>query len=138
MSHEDLIRASYRAWGEADLEGLLETLDPDIVFRTSGTFPDFAPVYRGHDGMREFWEDFRAPWEWVEIQVERIVKGDDCAALVIRFRSRGRGSGVMTDLHQGHAVRFKNDRVVGISAHASLEQALEAAGLSEQDAHTDS
>ena len=131
MSQDDLIRATYKAWSEADLEGLLETLDPEVVFRTSGTFPDVAAVYRAHDGMREFWEDFRAPWEWVEIQVERIVQGDDCAAIGVRFRSRGRGSGVMTDLRQGHALRFKNDRIVEVSANASFEQALEAVGLSE-------
>jgi ketosteroid isomerase-like protein len=131
MSQEDLIRSSYKAWSEADLEGLLETLDPEVIFRTSGTFPDFAPVYRGHDGMREFWEAFREPWEWVEIQVERIVKGGDRAAISVQFRSRGRGSGVMTDLHQGHAVRFKNDRIVEISTSASFDQALEAVGLSE-------
>jgi ketosteroid isomerase-like protein len=139
MAYEDLIRAVYRAWRGDDVEALLETLDPEIEFLTSGSFPDLEPVYRGHDGMRDFWEAMHAPWEWFRLDVERIVEGDDCAAVVIRFSARGRGSGVMMtgDLVQGQALWFRNGRVVKASSHASFEQALEAVGLAEE-AHADS
>lgn len=132
MSQENLIRAAYKAWSEDDLEALLDTLDPEVEFLTSGSFPDFDPVYRGHDGMRNFWDAMRAPWESFRLDVERIVEGDDCAAVVVRFRARGRGSGVMTeDLEQGQALWFRNGRMVKVSAHTSFEQALEEVGLEE-------
>jgi len=133
MSREnvEVIRATYDAWGDRDLLGLLETLDPEIEFLTSGYFPDFAPVYRGHDGMRTFWDEMRAAWEWFRIDVERIVEGENCAAVAVRFRAQGQGSSVITDLAQGHAARLRDGRVVRLSAHSSFEEALEAVGLRE-------
>ena len=138
MSQENVIRAMYEAWCKNDLASLLETLDPQVELLTSGAFPDLEPTYRGHDGMRSFWDAMRAPWEWFQLHPERIVEEKDRAAVVVRFRARGQGSGVMTDLRQGHAAWFKNGRIVKASTHTSFEQALEAVGLSEQDAHADS
>jgi ketosteroid isomerase-like protein len=133
MSQEnvEVIRAAYAAWTASDLDAMLETADPEIEFRTSGAFPDLEPIYRGHEGLRSFWEAMLVPWESFRIDVERIVEGDDCAAVAIRFRARGKGSGVPTDLRQGHAMHFKNGRVLKLSAHRTFESALEAAGLSE-------
>jgi hypothetical protein len=71
------------------------------------------------------------PWDSFRIDVEGIVEGDDCAAVAIRFRARGKGSGVLTDLRQGHAARFKDGRIAKLRAHASFEEALEAAGLTQ-------
>jgi ketosteroid isomerase-like protein len=134
MSEEnvEVIRAIYAAWDARDLDALLELTDPDIEFRTSGYFPDFEPIYRGHQGLRSFWKTMLVPWdESFRIDVEHIVEWDDCAAVAIRFRARGKGSGVLTDLRQGHAMHFENGRAVKLSAHTSFEEALEAAGLSE-------
>jgi ketosteroid isomerase-like protein len=130
MSQEnaEIVRATYKAWTDGDFDALLDTLDPGFEFRTSGVFPDFAPLYLGHDGIRSFWDEMRVPWEWFHLDAERIVEGEDCAAAVIHFRARGRGSGVVTD---GHAVWFRDGRMVKASAHRSFEDALEAVGLRE-------
>jgi len=133
MSEENVkvIRAGYAAWAKRDLDTWLETLHPEVEFQTSGLFPDLAPIYRGHRGMRSFWETMLAPWESFRLEVGRIVEGDECAAVALRFRARGKGSGVLTDLRQGHALRFADGRIVKVSAHPSFEDALEAAGLRE-------
>ena len=133
MSQEnvEVVRANYRAWTDGDVDAMLATLDPEFEFRPSGVFPDFAPIYRGHDGMRTFWDEMRVPWEWFHLDPERIVEGEDCAAAALHFRARGKGSGVITDLQQGHALWFRHGRIVKASAHASFEEALEAAGLRE-------
>ena len=133
MSQEnaEVIRAGYAAWATRDLDALLETLDPEVEFHTSGLFPDLAPIYRGHRGMRSLWEAMFAPWESLRIEVERIVEGDDCAAIALRFHGQGKGSGARTDLPHGHALRFEDRRVVKVTAHATFEDALEAAGLPE-------
>ena len=125
----EIIRAGYGAWAERDLEAWLGTLHPDVEFLTSGAFPDLAPAYRGLDGMRSFWEAMLVPWEELELEVERVVEEGDRAAVDIHFQARGRGSGVVADLRQGHALRFKDGRVTHVSAHATFKEALDAAGL---------
>src|SRR5215208_8349144 len=124
MSQEnvEVIRAGYAAWAKRDLNAWLETLHPEVEFQTSGLFPDLAPIYRGHRGMRSFWESMLAPWESFRLDVERIVEDDECAAVAIRFRAQGRGSGVHTDLRQGHALRFEVARIVKVRLTPPLER----------------
>ena len=127
----ELVRAAYRVWDDGDLDARLAMCDPEVELLTSGSFPDLAPVYRGHAGMRTFWDSLRAPWESFRLRPERIVVGEGCAVVAVRFRVRGMGSGVTTDLEQGHALRFNDRRVTRVSTHRSFEEALEAAGMSE-------
>jgi ketosteroid isomerase-like protein len=133
MSEEnvEVIHKTYAAWREGDLGALLEGCDPEVELRTSAAFPDLAPVYRGHRGLREFWELMRAPWDLFHLDVKDIVEGEDCAAMVVAFRARGNDSGVITEMEQGHAIRFRDGRAVMVSTHTSFEQALEAVGLRE-------
>jgi ketosteroid isomerase-like protein len=129
--NEEVVRSCYRAWSEGDLDALLALCDVGVELRTSGAFPDMAPVYRGHDGMRAFWHSMRLPWASFRLDVERIVDGEDCAAVAVCFRARGKGSGVATELRQGHAVRLHDGQIFRVSTHMAFDEALEAVGLSE-------
>jgi ketosteroid isomerase-like protein len=133
MSQEnvEIVRSVYSAWCDGDLDALLAVSDPDVELLTSGAFPDLAPVYRGHDGIRTFWQSMRVPWESFQLDPERIVEGEDCAAVAVRVRAQGKDSGVATELRQGHALRLKDGRVFKVSTHLSFDEALEAVGLSE-------
>ena len=133
MSQEkmEIVRVGYSAWSDGDLDALLAVCDAGVELRTSGAFPDLAPVYRGHDGMRTFWQSIRLPWELFHLDPERIVEGEDCAAVAVHFRAQGKGSGVATELRQGHAVRLKDGRLFKVSTHMSFDEALKAVGLSE-------
>jgi ketosteroid isomerase-like protein len=130
-SVEHLVRAGYGALSDGDLDSFLEGLDPGIELVTSGAFPDFEPVYRGHEGILRFWAAITEPWESFQLETERIVVGEDRAAVVVHFRVKGAGSGVMTELKQGHALWLRQGRTFKVSTHPTFEQALEAAGLSE-------
>ena len=133
MSQENVetVRSYYSAWSDNDLDALLAVCEAEVELLTSGAFPDLAPVYCGHDGMRTFWQSMRVPWESFCLDPERIVEGEDCAAVAVHFRTQGRGSGVATEYRQGHALRLREGRVFKVSFHLSFDEALEAVGLSE-------
>ncbi len=48
--------------------------------------------YEGHDGVRDFWRDFMAPWEslWIEFTEVREL-GENAIVVRVLFRGRGRG-----------------------------------------------
>jgi ketosteroid isomerase-like protein len=133
MSPEDLdaVRSVYSAWTAGDLEALLRVCDPGLELVTSGAFPDLSPVYRGHDGIRAFWQSMRVPWESFHLEPERIVEGEGCAVVAVRFRAQGKDSGAATELRQGHALWVKEGLLFKGSTHMSFDEALEAAGLAE-------
>jgi ketosteroid isomerase-like protein len=54
-----------------------------------------------------------------------------------RLHYRGKVSGIETEAPMGWVYRFRQGKVVYLRAFRDPEQALEAVGLSEQDAHAD-
>lgn len=127
----ELFRKTCEIWNDGDLDSWLRLYDPEVEFLASGYFPDLAPTYRGHDGLRQFWAEMQAPWEWFRIEPGRIDASEHAAAGAVRFHAQGKGSGVITDRQFAFAARFRGDRVVKLSAHMTFEDALDAAGLSE-------
>jgi ketosteroid isomerase-like protein len=136
MSNTDLLRAGYDAWNRADLDAWLELLDPDIVIRTSGAFPDFAPEYRGHARARKFWRQMLEPWEDFKIEIERIEEEGDIVAAGIRFVARGRDSGVDVELRFGSGIRVRDGVAVELVNRRSFEQVREALRESERAAQS--
>ncbi len=136
MSNSDLLRAGYDAWNRADLDAWLELLDPDIVIRTSGAFPDFAPEYRGLEPAGKFWRQMLEPWEDFRIEVEQIEEEGDIVAAGIRFVARGRDSGVDVELRFGSGIRVRDGVAVELVNRRSFEEVREALRQSERAAQS--
>jgi ketosteroid isomerase-like protein len=139
MSQEDLelARAGYEAWSRGDLEAMLTTLDKDVEFWSSGLFPGLEPVYRGHEGMRKYWEDFRGPWKSLRIAISHFHQRGDQIVALGRFEAVGR-DGLTVHREAANVLTLRNGLAIRITAHSSWKAALEAAGLSEQDIQADS
>jgi ketosteroid isomerase-like protein len=124
----ELARVGFDAWSRGDLEALLTTLDEDVEFWTSGVFPGLEPVYRGHEGMRKFWDDFRSPWQSLRIMMDDIRERGDRIVALYRFEAVGRDG--LTLQREGANVITRRDGIaIRIDAHASWKTALDAVGL---------
>jgi ketosteroid isomerase-like protein len=124
-----IIRAPLAAWSRGDLEAALEELDQDILFVSSGLFPGVAATYRGHEGFRQFWNDFRAIWEQITVHVDEIVEGrPDHYAMLGHFEAVGR-NGIPVGRPIGMVFVVQDDRVLKIQSHATHEATLNAAGV---------
>jgi ketosteroid isomerase-like protein len=96
-------------------------------------------TYVGREGYAEFlraWlEDFM---EW-RIGLEKIIDpGDDRVVAVVRQSARGKGSGAPVELQFTIVYTLKDGQIIGERHYLDVREALEAVGLSEQDAHADS
>jgi ketosteroid isomerase-like protein len=125
-TNSELLLAGFDAWNRDDCDAWLELLDPEVEIRTSGVFPDFAPVYRGHERAAKFWRQMREPWDVFRIDVEHIEEEDDLVTAAIRFRARGADSGVEVDMRFGSAIRVRNGVATELVNRRTHEEALEA------------
>ena len=139
MSQEnvEVVRAAFAAWNRGDLNAWLETFHPEVEWHTSGAFPGFEPAFYGHDGVRSFWQQFRAGWEEIFLDVEEIIDRGEQVIVLFRFRAKGR-DGIRVQRPQALCDTVRGGQVVRAENFAGWDQALEAARLSEQDAHADS
>src|SRR4029453_4052904 len=91
VENVDIVQQAFQAWNRGDLEWLLDHITPDYEFRTAQLFPDTEAVYRGRDGLRQFWSILREPGETLHIEVERIEPiGEERVLALLRFHGLGR------------------------------------------------
>lgn len=126
--NSELIRAGYEAWNRNDLDAWLEVLHPDVEFHTSGVWPDFDPVYRGREGLADFWRRMHEPWEKFRIDVDQIDEQGDCFVLTLRFRAEGVDSGVEVDMRFANAIRVRDGLQIEVVSRRTVEEAREALG----------
>jgi len=131
-SNVDVARSAYDAWNRDDFEGMLAVVHPEIEWRGPGDlFLGMESVYRGHAGLREWWNAAKEPWEYFKSHIERTLEQDDKVVAVVRFDAVGRESGVEVGLPFVNLIEVRDGLVVKFDAFYTIEEALEAAGMSE-------
>jgi ketosteroid isomerase-like protein len=95
-------------------------------------------TYRGPDGLRAAWVDWLAPWDSYYTVIEDVVDLGD--RVLVLPRDYGRRKDLATDVEQRGASVYtvRDAKVARVEFYTNRNEALEALGLSEQDAHTDS
>jgi ketosteroid isomerase-like protein len=138
MSEEnvEVVRRLLEAFANRDHERAFDFYDPDIEWDVSKQgliFDNTTSVYRGHDGVREYWRQWLSAWRDIDFEVEEILDGgDDVVALIRNQRQWGRLSGIETEVPPyGLVFTFREAKVVRWCAYRDRKSALEAAGLSE-------
>src|SRR5687768_14737800 len=131
----EAVRELLEAFARRDHERPFKFYDADIEWDASkqGLIMDTTSVFRGHDGVREYWRAWLSAWKDIDFEVEGIRDGGDhVVALICNQRQWGRHSGIETKVPPyGLVFSFRGGKVVRWCAYSDQESALKAAGLSE-------
>ena len=127
----EIVRRILDAYNRGDLQGTLDHLAPDFEFRPSGLFVDTKDVYRGADAWVEFWHTFRAAWESITIDVERLEDLGEQVLVLGTFHGRGNGSGVEVTRESAWLQTFRGGLIAHTRTFPSWNDALESVGLRE-------
>ena len=127
----ELYREALEAWNRRDLVSILEQASPELEFRTAQLFPGVEPVYRGREGMVEFWTTFiEEPWALFRLDVESLEPaGDDRVLALITFHGTERDSGEQVSLDYAHLATFEGQLVSRIDAFTDWDEARRAGGI---------
>ena len=126
MKHEDAINAAYDAWSRRDIEDLLAVVHPDAEARPILGANIGTSVYRGHDGLRQWFKDLHQEWETFETRVTRIDERGDRALCTFAVHARGRASGVVIDGELYHLLDMRDGLILRLEAFQDRDAAMEA------------
>ena len=146
MSQEnvELVRRASEALNRAiandDLTpALLDLLDQDIDWRAAEGAIDDVGGMRGHDAIRRYLEDWTDGFDNLTLVPQELLEIDDEQVMAVqRLSGRAKQTGIETELTFFAIYTIREGRFVKVREYITREEALEAVGLSEQDAHADS
>jgi ketosteroid isomerase-like protein len=117
----------------------LDILDPAVVWYQPDEIGGGKGSYHGHKGVLRAIGEMQATFDHFQAVPEQFIEvGGDRILVLARHRGTGRGSGVPVDAPVGHVLTLRDGKVIEWRAYLDRAEALEAVGLSEQDAHDDS
>jgi ketosteroid isomerase-like protein len=131
------IRVAYADFSRGDWTSLLESLDPKVEWHNPANALE-PGVRHGKDSFRVALERIRDSFEISSIELERITEVGDQVVVLLHVQGQGRGSGAPLDHRFGHVFTMRNDKAIRFAWFTNQSEALEAAGLSEQDVHPES
>ena len=109
-----------------DYDEASEYLAPDVVWEVGQELPA-----RGPEAVRDVWRRWDAEWEELETEIEEIVDAGDQLVLAVRYRGRGRISGVEVNDRQFEVHSLRDGRCVRKIEFPTRSEALAAVGLPE-------
>jgi ketosteroid isomerase-like protein len=125
------------AWNREDMQVLTALSDPEVEFVSIFAGME-GRTYRRNEGIREYFADMRDTWTEFYRDVQRVIDaGDGRAVVFFRLRGTARASGVPVDEDVTTVFELRNKRVSRMVVFRDRQEALQSAGLSEQDPRAD-
>ena len=133
MSQEnvELVHRGAEAFNRRDLDAFVALCDPDVEFFSRLAELEGGGPYRGHDGMRSWWQNFFGVWLNVSAEIEDIRDAGDVTVTRMRFRGHGIESDAPWEQTHWQVAEWRQGKVIRLRAFLSEAEALEAAGLEE-------
>jgi len=132
LTNIELVQEVYAAFNRRDLEAALAISHPDVeFFAPTAEMANEGEPYRGHAGMRKYYEDVQNVWLELEVLPKEYREVDDATVLVFgRVYGRGEG-GYIQDSPAQWVLRIRDGLVWSIRVFTNKSAALAEAGLPE-------
>jgi ketosteroid isomerase-like protein len=119
----EMVRSSLEAYRRGDYEAACAYLADDVVWEVGQEVPA-----RGPAAVRDLWARWDADWSELETTTEEFIEAGDSVVVAVRYRGRGRISGVEVDDRWFEVHTFRADRCVHKVDYRTREDAIAAAG----------
>ena len=132
MSKDDveLIREVTTILNEEGVEAILPYVHPDFEFSTPPQISLEPETYRGHDGLRRYFDQWSDAADRVRIELDEIFEGErDTVVFSGRLSARGRATGIETALPMAGVWHVRDRKATALEIHSTLDEARDSAGI---------
>ena len=144
MSQEnvEIVRGQLEAFNRGDFSAAIEALDEDVEWQVPHIATLDTPasgLLRGRREMIESFSQWLEAWDSYAFEATEIRAGRGGKVFVAGVQTgRGRASGLDMTVPTFHVFTVRDGKIARMRTLRDRPEALEAVGLSEQDAHADS
>jgi ketosteroid isomerase-like protein len=130
QENEELAHRAYDAFSRGDWDAFVELMHPDVVF-TSLLLEAEGGTYRGHEGVREYFDSLRGVFGNWRSEIVEVRDFGETVVIQSRAVATGGASGVALEQDFWQAARVRNGKIVWWRFCRTEDEALSAARLRE-------
>ena len=119
-----LVHEIIEALNRGDVDGMLERMHPGFEWRPLETSPVAGGVYRGHEQVRRYVEDWLAIFDNLRLDLEDPAEVADRVVVMVNGHARGRASGVQLVTRFCQVWTVRDGTAIEMGEYATREQAL--------------
>jgi ketosteroid isomerase-like protein len=134
----ELIHRAFDALSRHQLDAFLALMDDEIELVPRMSAIEGESGYRGHEGVRSWWTSLLDVFPDYSAELVEVHDPGDLTLGMFHARGHGAGSAAPTDDAAWITIRWRRGKAVWWRTFNLRSEALQAAGLSEQDARADS
>ena len=119
-----LVHGIVEALNRGDVDGMLERMHPDFEWRPLESSPVAGGVYRGHEQVRRYVEDWLGTFDDLRLDLEEPTEVADRVVVVVHGHGRGRASGLQLDTRFCQVWTVRDEMAIGMGEYATRELAF--------------
>ena len=104
---------------------------PDLVWDLSKLNWPGQQIYLGAEGANRFNAEWAAAWDDWEFVPEDYIDAGERVVVIVDQRGRSKATGIPVDMRFAQVWSFRDGQAIRMQMYANVDEALEAAGLSE-------
>jgi ketosteroid isomerase-like protein len=121
----EVLRRLYVAFSEGGIAAAMEYIDPEFEAVVPPELSAEPDVYRGHDGLRRWFDGFEG-MEDVRLEPESFIEQGQVVLVHAVLRARGAESGIEVEQRIVQAWEVRDGRAVRVESFPDLESARQA------------
>jgi ketosteroid isomerase-like protein len=127
----EVVRRGLDALSSGDIARILEFVDPDFEGHVPPELSTEPDTYRGHEGMRRYFQSFWDDMQDIRFEAERLWDAGDAVVVATRMTARGKQTAILVEQRFGQIWTLRDGRAIALENFPCVGDALEAAGLAD-------
>jgi hypothetical protein len=123
----DVVRRGFEALNTGGVEALVPFIHPEFEVTTPPGLAAEPDTYRGHEGVRRYFESFYEAMDRVEFDADRFIPVGERVVVPMALRARGRTTGIETAQEIVLVWELEDGRARRVSVHATIDEAMDRA-----------
>lgn len=127
----EIVRAWVQAFNRRDVGALADLASPTFELVPYLSTLIERTTYRGHDGLRRYFDDADAAWEVIEAHLDEVRDVGEHFLATGELHGKGRASGLDVVLPLAWAGAIEGGKIAWIHTYETEAVALRAVGIAE-------
>ncbi len=131
LENQGIVRHVVDVFNTGDIATILALTHDDFELAVPPGLSTEPDTYRGHDGMRRYWESFQDAMDEIHIHLERLDDAGESVVVTMRLSAKGRSTGIAVAQRLAGVWTIRDGKVIRIRTFTSLREARAAVDLAE-------